>query len=101
MINGYNSVQIRKLVENRTRIAENNKIKNTIKKCVGERPELINVTIDQTNLVLDAMKLESKYNIKAQLADTVSKNSILKFSNEVYKTIQAIKCHNLIKDDIS
>lgn len=52
-------------------------------------------------VVLDAMALESKGNIKAQFAQTVSKNSVLKFSNDVYTTIQALKCYNLIKNDLS
>lgn len=31
----------------------------------------------------------------------MSKNSVLKFSNDVYTTIQALKCYNLIKNDVS
>ena len=42
------------------------------------------------------MKLEATSNIKAQNSNTVSKSNILKFTNEVYTTIQAIKYYNML-----
>jgi hypothetical protein len=64
-MNKYNDSQISRLVQERPRIIESNKMKNAIKKCLDIRPELKDLELSQMDQIITAIKLEAKQAIKA------------------------------------